>query len=279
MGQVVGNVDASAFHRAGWLHLGRVLTDAELQMLQSLCFDADDLVRSPIMGSTENQLANGAAQGHAVTQASPKFRQMFDRQHDLRISHPMLASTVKKFGDIATTLLDEDVRILSDVTFAKGPASVGGRATVWHQDWPSFPLDRRGLLIFWVALHDLPLPCGPLQFLPRSHRVGPLGRPDYEDDLDYRELLRPADLELIDQPVAAPLGAGEAVVFDALTLHASLPNRSDTWRHAWTLRMIPASTRWTGAPMPLADVEDVLPDPLGTFEDARFLVPDVQSPR
>ena len=69
---------------------------------------------------------------------------------------------------------EDDVRVFWDKTFVKPAATEGTRESVWHQDFPYNPIDRRGMLTIWVAIEDVPAEAGALRFVPGSHRLGPL---------------------------------------------------------------------------------------------------------
>jgi ectoine hydroxylase-related dioxygenase (phytanoyl-CoA dioxygenase family) len=93
---------------------------------------------------------------------------------------------------------EDDVRVFWDKTFVKPPAAEGTRESVWHQDFPYNPIDRRGMLTVWMAIEDVPANAGALRFVPGSHRLGPLGRLDLVSE-EYRpaDLLRDDDMGLV----------------------------------------------------------------------------------
>jgi len=150
---------------------------------------------------------------------------MWSNAFDLRLRFGVVADIVARLADVARALLgDDDVKVFWDKTFVKPPASEGTRESVWHQDFPYNPIDRRGMLTIWVALEDVPAESGALRFVPRSHHLGPLGRLDLvSQDYELDDILRSDDFDLVGDAVTVPLLAGDATAHDALTLHGAGP--------------------------------------------------------
>jgi len=250
------------YHRQGWASLGTILDARDVDALLAACLAEQE--PPPPDGRDESLFSYQKANG---------FEQMFRRRTDLRLRHAGVAEVVRKLAPVAAALIGEDVRVLSDNTLSKPPAEEGSRATVWHQDFPFLPLDRRGVLTMWVALQDVAAESGALRFLPRSHRFGPIGRVELVgDEQGLEAILRPDELAEVGEPVTTPVPRGGVTVHDGLLIHSALPNGSSAWRHAWTVRFMPASTRWTGAPIPIEGVEATILAPFSTFDHPRFLV-------
>jgi ectoine hydroxylase-related dioxygenase (phytanoyl-CoA dioxygenase family) len=186
-----------------------------------------------------------------------------------------VATLVSNLAAYARALIGEpDVLVFWDKTFVKPPSDQGTRESVWHQDFPYNPIDRRGMLTIWLALEDVPAESGALRFVPGSHHLGPLGRLDLvSDDYKLDDILRSDDHEVVGEPVTVPLLAGEATVHDALTLHGAGPNLTSAPRRAWTVVFIPASTRYTGGPHPHDNINSLGLTPFETFDHPHFKVP------
>jgi ectoine hydroxylase-related dioxygenase (phytanoyl-CoA dioxygenase family) len=251
----------SSFRREGWTKLPRLLDDTQLSRLQEIC-----LIEEETGASTLTGVAGNAADAAAFAyQAHPDMAKMWDNRIDLRTRWPELQPIVAKYAAIAEALIGcHEVLVFWDKTFTKPPASVGTRQSVWHQDYPYNPIDRRGFVSVWLAVEDVTEDMGAMRFVPGSHRLGPLGRFDLVGrEHEWHETLR---------PVTQPLAAGEATVHDGLMLHGAGENRSDRPRRGWTMIFIPAETRWTGGLHPHTDnnIEGMV---LGdTWTDARFKV-------
>jgi ectoine hydroxylase-related dioxygenase (phytanoyl-CoA dioxygenase family) len=242
----------SSFRREGWTKLPRLLDDAELARLQEIYAIEEATGTSTLMGQVADDEADAAAFAY---QAHPDMAKMWDNRIDLRMRWPELQAIVARYATVAGALIGcDEVLIFWDKTFTKPPASVGTRQSVWHQDYPYNPIDRRGFSSVWLAVDDVTEEMGAMRFVPGSHRLGPLGRFDLVGrDHDWDETLRPEDLELVSDPVTQPLAAGEATVHDGLTLHGAGENHSDRPRRGWTMIFMPAETRWTGGPHPHVD--------------------------
>jgi ectoine hydroxylase-related dioxygenase (phytanoyl-CoA dioxygenase family) len=242
----------SAFRREGWTKLPRLFDDVELARLQEIYEIEEATGTSTLMG----QVAEDEAEAEAFAyQAHPDMAKMWDNRIDLRMRWPELQAIVARFAAVAEALIGcEEVLVFWDKTFTKPPAEVGTRQSVWHQDYPYNPIDRRGFVSVWIAVDDVTKEMGAMRFVPGSHRLGPLGRFDLVGrEHDWDETLRPEDLELVSDPVTQPLLAGEATVHDGLTLHGAGKNLSDRPRRGWTIIFMPSETRWTGGLHPHAD--------------------------
>jgi ectoine hydroxylase-related dioxygenase (phytanoyl-CoA dioxygenase family) len=133
---------------------------------------------------------------------------------------------------IARQILGEDARFVMDLAIFKAPRS--GKATPWHQDVafrdPHFTYREVSI---WIALQDVDLASGCLQFLPGSHR----GAIREHRPLPHGESLALECQTGIDpaQAVPCPLPAGGCTIHFPATLHASTPNSADIPRIAYIL--------------------------------------------
>jgi ectoine hydroxylase-related dioxygenase (phytanoyl-CoA dioxygenase family) len=157
-----------------------------------------------------------------------------------------------ELGRAASVLMGgRSVRFFRDSALVKMPRAQGGGPTVWHQDFSYNSVDRAGQLTFWIALTECPSSRGSLRFLSGSHRFGPLGRSlEGPDDLLERN---PELLEQCDPSPPLDLAPGDATVHDSLTVHAAFENSGDRPRVAYTVAVMPADARYTGAPSALVD--------------------------
>lgn len=259
--------DVTAFRREGWTKLPRLLDNDALGRLQQIYATEEETGTSTLMGQV------GDDEGFAY-QAHPDMNRMWTNRIDLRLRWPELQRVVTMYSVVAEALIGcEEVLVYWDKTFTKPPHAQGTRQSVWHQDYPYNPIDRRGFLSVWLAVNDVTAEMGAMRFVPGSHRLGPLGRFDLVGrEHEWDETLRPEDVELVSPPVTQPLLAGEATVHDGLTLHGAGENLSEVPRWGWTMIFIPAETRWTGGPHPHAD-NNIPGMVLGdTWSDPRFRV-------
>ena len=115
--------DVTGFHRQGWLNLGRILTDDELQIAQDACLQEHELARAAERSGSEGQGDESVVAKHFSVQTSEKFLQMFHRRQDLRLTYPSLVPLVTKIANIARELLGEELKLQSVPTFWCGDES------------------------------------------------------------------------------------------------------------------------------------------------------------
>lgn len=100
--------------------------------------------------------------------------------------------------------------------------------TGWHQDagvcWPE--ADPYFILTVWVPIVDATLENGCLQVMPGSHKDGLLMTTTSVPEEECPAI----------EPLPLPVPAGGLILFHNYTLHAAVPNKSDTVRWSFDLR-------------------------------------------
>tara|TARA_B100001146_G_scaffold224690_1_gene243604 strand:+ start:2614 stop:3429 length:816 start_codon:yes stop_codon:yes gene_type:complete len=269
---VISESLVSEFRREGWIKLPRLIGDEQLARLQEI-YEIEEATGSSTLSG---EIGEDGVKDSFAYQTHPDMAKMWSNRIDLRLRWPELQGLVRLYSKVALALIGcPEVLVFWDKTFTKPPIAEGTRQSVWHQDLPYNPIDRRGFLSVWIAVEDVSEEMGAMRFIPRSHRLGPLGRLDLVgQDHGWEELLRSDDLEIVSPPVTQPLAAGEATVHDGLTLHGAGENRSGNPRRGWTIIYIPSDTRWTGGPHPHAK-NNIPGMELGdTWDAPRFRVSD-----
>jgi len=144
-----------------------------------------------------------------------------------------------------------DVRLQINNLLIKEPAGGVHGATVFHQDFPWFPMDRAIMLTVWLALVDIPADMGSLRFYDRSHRYGPLGRSFVRE----RDAMVEQHPWVEDLEVSPPLDlkAGDATIHSALTVHGAAPNVHTSPRLSFAWTYFDAATLYTGSPFKQTD--------------------------
>ena len=111
----------------------------------------------------------------------------------------------------------------------------------WHQDASYWPLSPARTMTVWLAIDDADIENAAMQFIPGTHRLGPL---------DWKNTEKPAVLhqEIINigqygQPVADELKAGEISLHADMLAHGSTPNYSNRRRCGLTIRYCPPEVR------------------------------------
>jgi len=168
--------------------------------------------------------------GHAMHDLDPVFDR-FSRD-------PKLAALAGDLG-LQQPLLWQSMYIF------KQP-SIGGEVG-WHQDATFLHTDPISVTTFWFALEDATLENGCLWVEPGGHR-GPL-RELFERDGDQVSM-RTVDRTPWPRTETArplPVSAGSLVCFHGLLPHYSAPNRSAHSRHAYSLHLTDARTRYAAS--------------------------------
>lgn len=219
--------EVSRYRREGCTFLQGLLSDPELTHLRAI-FDQID-----------------ATDGDLVVD---EFAKRLVVRRNLWQHYPGIEALVRALGTLAAQVMNVDeVRLLDDVALVKPRKQRGGHPTIWHQDAPNFPFDRRGFLTMWIAVDDISLDQGPLTLLPGSHRLGLLGAIDGGgEEISLESLLSVEDRAYVGDPFTTALQAGDATIHDGGLLHSAGANRTDRERRAWGVRFIPASTLYTG---------------------------------
>ena len=157
-------------------------------------------------------------------------------------------------GIAAQLLRNEKVNLLYDQLFVKRPR---GEPTPWHNDLPYWPVDGTSVMSIWLALGDMTLDNGGLEFIRGSHKWGrrfdPFTAeadgtnyaeistrmaeneptPDFDNERDQHEIL------------AWDLAPGDAVAFHALTVHHANCNATDGQpRKGYALRFMGSEVRY-----------------------------------
>jgi ectoine hydroxylase-related dioxygenase (phytanoyl-CoA dioxygenase family) len=108
----------------------------------------------------------------------------------------------------------------------------------WHQESAFYPWCPSVLSVWFPVLDASTREGGTMTVIPGSHVGGRRGEALYTDSAEFKQVepeLLPGEAE---SAVAVEIGLGDAVVFDANLVHASLPNRGVRPRVTGILRII-----------------------------------------
>jgi hypothetical protein len=233
--------DIRFFQENGFLAVERITTDEELEWLKRIFEHVFDPV---------NADAAGAPVDRSGTGASGTLQQAFFPE----MQFPALLDTTyrRNAKRYAAALLGVDENRLTSWghVIRKAP---GGRATPWHQDHAYWPPELEfQALGCWLALHDVPVQMGTMQFVPGSHRRGLL--PHRHVDEPRHNLLEVVGGVDPDTAIACPLKAGGATFHHPETLHYTARNDTDSPRLAFPIEIeLPPVRRALPAEMPWAD--------------------------
>lgn len=179
--------------------------------------------------------------GHALHDLDPVFDQF---------------SRTAEIEQLTDDLGIEAPLLLQSMYIFKQP-NIGGEVTC-HQDSTFLHTDPSRIVGLWFALEDATLENGCLWAIPGGHKTGLKSRWKRSpgDVMDF-EIYDPTPWPE-DHLVSLEVLKGTLIVLDGLLPHKSLANRSPKSRHAYTLHMISARSRYAkenwlqrGAELPL----------------------------
>jgi len=136
--------------------------------------------------------------------------------------------------DLVETLLGGEIRLYPNYSARPKLPDHVPTEVLWHQDggYTSGEVERLRMVNLWAPLVPARVENGCMQFVPGSHRLGPVphvSREHYlEIDPDYLNPYR-------DQAVPIEVDPRDLVLFHNLLFHRGLPNRSSTirWSMDW----------------------------------------------
>lgn len=204
---------AAKFYRDnGYFLLKGVLRGSKLDAMR---LEADaTLKRMNRLHMTTNRLW----QGNWIKDEDRK-KQRLDAVHDMQFQSGLFSELLfnKKLLDTVELLIGPNVQLHHTKLLAKPPKKGGGFPM--HQDYPYFPHEKHTMLAVSLYLDDANEENGCILVIPRSHKLGPL-------PCDPGGFYLPPDQYPIEKGIACPAKAGDALIFNYLTIHGSAPNRS-----------------------------------------------------
>jgi phytanoyl-CoA hydroxylase len=223
------------FQRDGYLRAGRVLTDAQVEVLRAeverVIRDRDKPVKQPLV------LRNLARDAGTVVWQIVNIG-------DASAPFAALVRNKQITEEVAQLTGAQQLRLWHDQIQFK-PAETGG-VNMWHQDWPYWRiLDSPHQVTAWVALDDVDAENGCMSMVAGSHRWG--------DKIDFLHTIptfdaMPAECEGRKFTVATcPVSKGEVHYHHGLTWHGSSANRSGRPRRAIALHYMTEQTRYVAS--------------------------------
>jgi ectoine hydroxylase-related dioxygenase (phytanoyl-CoA dioxygenase family) len=153
----------------------------------------------------------------------------------------------------------EKLNLLYDQLFIKEPRSQF--PTPWHNDHPYWPVRGSQVVTIWVALDEVTLANGAVEFVRGSHKKSPWYRPfttDLKGDVievasdelgTYEETPDVENNRANFDIVSFNLQPGDAIAFHSLTLHGAKGNQSAHRRRAVSLRFTGSDVVYFAGPV------------------------------
>ncbi|HVF10804.1 MAG TPA: phytanoyl-CoA dioxygenase family protein, partial [Abditibacteriaceae bacterium] len=227
------------FEEHGYLLVGKILTDEELETLRERAdwiASAEDVPHIPPQyRQTEPRVARGVLDSDNAMLSLRKIWHLawYDEVMAAHARNPQITERI-------AALIGPDLKLYQDQLFMK-PPRVGSRQP-YHQDQPlGFHIDPPHLMVTcWTALDDATLENGCLRVIPGTHRKGVLPATaidEYEQQALNHSLVREVPL---------PLKAGECSFHHGHLLHSSYPNLSQQRRRGYATHYVSARCRYAG---------------------------------
>lgn len=228
---ILSQEDRDFFSSNGYLVLRQVLTEEEMATVIDPVYFKYMRREIPVPGKDLCDMSG--ASGRTPVEFSV-YNVMLPRMY-----YPAWQGNVleKRCKSVADQLRGGDMEVDFDQIFAKKPEA-GDSAFLWHQDaayWPPLKSDTSALNC-WLAVSNVTKENGCLRYVPGSHleaqlRVHkPVGKTREDSHAIYTDI-KEEEEGVVDVPVFR----GDVIVHHERVLHASWPNLSNEWRHAYIL--------------------------------------------
>ncbi len=151
--------------------------------------------------------------------------------------------TLPRLLDLVEQAIGPDIVLWGSQIFCK-PAGTG-LAVPWHQDGHFWPIRPLATCSVWIAIDDVTLENGAMQFIPGSQRTRRLFDHIKEESREtaLNATLAADQVDLADA-VVDDLKAGALSLHDVFLVHGSEPNRSKKRRAAFVIRYMPATSHF-----------------------------------
>ena len=213
----------SDFYQRGFLSVETITTLKDVQDIREIL----DGLFARFNDLPENiALDLGDERSHKGPPQIPEINRAIDLE-------PRLKETLafRRCRDIAGQLLGRKARYCYDHSIYKPPYNQ--RETPWHQDQAYDAGKSQTVLTFWLALQDVTVENGCMQYIPYSHERGLRAH----HKRGHRHTAHALTVDDVDatQAVACPLRTGGITIHLPQTLHYTGPNNTGALRRSWIL--------------------------------------------
>jgi hypothetical protein len=236
---VLNDTQFETFRHEGYLHLGRLMSDAALEALQKRM---DDLTSGKVVNEGLSFQSEPEAPGQVgmpgFAGPSGRYRKIGGLHHDSLIWDFI---TLPASSAIMRRLIEAPLAVHRAMVLLK-PAG-GGSALGWHQDTGhGFPAGPTRYFTIWTTLDAATADNGAMYVIPGTHHEGAFTG-------SWKEVLARSGREvqaLEARKVLLPAAAGESYLIDPRMLHASGANHTSHRRRAMNVIYMPAGATIAG---------------------------------
>lgn len=210
--------------------------------------------------SQENILELGTALDQAVTskrerilggdgETDDDYNRVFNQMVNLWVDHEIirkysfdtrLAEVARKISKCKRLVIYHDHGLIK-------PSGEESKATNWHQDAPYWPMEQVGALSAWIAVDDVTLDNGCMQFIPGSHKYGRLAPVALSTEGEsVLKDIEETDTKVEVEPAVMEMEAGSVTFHHGCTFHYATPNRTTSPRRALAIIYIPEYVKYNG---------------------------------
>jgi len=218
------------FRENGYVRFDDVLSEEELEVARA----GMDKARAERKGFARD-LAGGDGGGDGMAK-----RDLIHPMVNLWAAYPAVQDYI--FGGRVAKMAQRlagggDIHLYHDQALVKEPGP--SAPSPWHQDQPYWPSKEPGMFSCWMALDDVTIERGCMQFIPGSHKWGEYPPISFKGDgpalKDYMNEEQLAQWN----PVPVELKAGSCTFHHGLTFHFTNANTTDHIRRALVAIFIP----------------------------------------
>ncbi len=204
--------DADFYRENGYLFVPGIIPQ---ELVEALRVAAD----SSIERMNSHQLETNKLWRGEWLEDEDRKAQVIDAIHDPHFHDASFFRLVahQPLIDTLAMLIGPNVQLHHSKLLAK-PAGKGGGFPM-HQDYPYFPHEKHTMLACSVYLDDADEENGCIRVVPGTHKLGPM-------ECDPGGFYLPPQDYPVEDGTPCNAKAGDAVIFNYLTVHGSAPNRS-----------------------------------------------------
>lgn len=219
--------DVAFYEENGYVRFDNVLDAKEVEALRGAMASAK---------ANRDVKARDLAGGDGANGADDKILQMLNlwERYDPTREYALNG----RIGRMAKALTKSPViHLYHDQALVKEPGP--SAPSPWHQDQPYWPSKEPGMLSCWMALDDVTIERGCMQFIPGSHKWGEFPPISFAGEgKELKEYMSEEQLALW-KPVPVEMPAGSCTFHHGLTFHYTNANTTDKVRRALVSIFIP----------------------------------------